>query len=59
VGRSDAVAGEPNSQAVKISNLLATIFHSMFDIGELRLEPSVPRPLMQLIESGQPIESLI
>ena len=59
VGRSDAVGGEPNSQAVKISNLIATIFHSMFDVGQLRLEPSVPRPLMQLIESGNPIQTLV
>jgi len=30
VGRSDAVAGEPNSQPLKIPNLLSTIFHRMF-----------------------------
>ena len=59
VGRSDAVAGEPNSQPVKIENLLSTIFHRMFDVGELRLDSRVPRPLMQLIESGRPIESVI
>ncbi len=59
VGRSDAVAGEPNSQPVKIENLLSTIFHRMLDVGELRLDTRVPRPLMQLIESGRPIESII
>ena len=59
VGRSDAVAGEPNSQPIKIDNLLSTIFHRMFDVGELRLDSRVPGPLMQLIESGRPIESLV
>ena len=59
VGRSDAVAGEPNSQPVKIENLLSTIFHRMLDVGELRLDSRVPRPLMQLIESGRPIESIV
>jgi uncharacterized protein (DUF1501 family) len=58
VGRSDAVAGEPNSDPVGISNLLATIFHTVFDVPQLRLQPGVPRALMQLIESGRPIPSL-
>ena len=59
IGRSDAHAGEPNSNPVDIANLIATIFHSLFDISQLRLESGIPRPLMQLIESGDPIESLI
>lgn len=58
VGRSDANAGEPNSDPVGIANLIATIFHSVFDVTQLRLQSGIPRPLMQLIEAGKPIESL-
>ena len=59
VGQSDSRAGEPNSEPVRIENLIATIFHSQFDIGRLRLESAVPAQLLQLIESGRPIEALI
>ena len=58
VGQSDANAGEPNSDAVGIANLVATIFHSVFDVSQLRLESGIPRALMQLIEAGKPIESI-
>ena len=58
VGQSDANAGEPNSDAVGIANLVATIFHSVFDISQLRLESGIPRELMQLIEAGKPIEAI-
>jgi uncharacterized protein (DUF1501 family) len=59
VGRSDANAGEPNSDPVGIPDLIATIFHSMFDVSELRLEPGLPSSLMRLIESGKPIDALV
>ena len=44
VGRSDAVAGEPNSQPINISIICCPrFFISMFDVGELRLDSRVPR----------------
>ena len=57
--RVEAVGGEPNSNPVGISNLIATILHNLFDVSQLRLESGIPRSMMQLIESGEPIESLI
>jgi uncharacterized protein (DUF1501 family) len=59
VGRSDAHAGEPNSDPVGISDLVETIFHSLFDVSELRLQSGIPESLMRLIESGKPIDSLV
>jgi uncharacterized protein (DUF1501 family) len=59
VGRSDANAGEPNSDPVGIPNLIATIFHSLFDVSELRLQSGIPESLLRLIESGEPIDSLV
>lgn len=59
IGRSDSTAGEPNSDPIGIPNLLATIFHSMFDVAELRLQPGLPTSLLRLIESGHPIDELV
>ena len=59
VGQSDSTAGAPATEPVEISNLIATIFHTMFDIGQLRLQPGIPAPVMRLIESGRPIDALL
>jgi hypothetical protein len=37
---------------------MATVMHTLFDVGQLRLAPSVPRQLMQTIERGEPIREL-
>src|SRR5207237_9489921 len=34
IGRSDRNAGEPASNPVRIQNLIATILHTLFDVGE-------------------------
>ena len=59
VGRSDAVAGEPNSDPVTIDQLVATIFHCLFDVPTLRLQEGIPRQVLQMIESGTPIDALV
>ena len=59
VGQSDSVAGEPNSESVTIANLIATIFHSVFDINQVRLIPSLPDSVNQLVTSGEPIDQLM
>jgi uncharacterized protein (DUF1501 family) len=56
VGRSDATAGEPDSNPVGIDDLVATIFHTLFDVSQLRLQSSVPGAMMRLLESGSPLD---
>jgi uncharacterized protein (DUF1501 family) len=58
VGRSSRDAGEPASQPVTIKNLIATVLHSQFHVGELRLQPELPRPLTQSMASWDPIPGL-
>jgi hypothetical protein len=58
IGRSNRNAGEPASRPVSPEDLFATILATMFDIGELRLLPEVPRDVARLIERAQPIPEL-
>ena len=39
IGRSSANGGEPASAPIRIQNLIATILHTLFDMGEVRLDP--------------------
>ena len=59
VGRSDRIAGEPASTPVTSKNVLATVMHSLFDIGELRLQTGVARDVERIITSGEPIRELV
>jgi uncharacterized protein (DUF1501 family) len=59
VGESDRHAERPATTPYDPRNLMATIFHSLFNISELRLDPSVPRDVAQVITGGQPIAELV
>lgn len=59
IGQSTSDASQPLSEPWTIPNLLATIFHSAFDVGELRLVRSLPTDLVRLITSRQPIEGVL
>ena len=59
VGKSSRDAGEPATNPVSTLHLFGTVLHSLFDLGELRLESKFPRSLLQRIESTQPIEQLV
>jgi uncharacterized protein (DUF1501 family) len=48
IGQSDRQGGEPNSNALTPANLISTIMHTVFDLGELRLVPGVPSEISQL-----------
>jgi uncharacterized protein (DUF1501 family) len=50
IGRSARSGGEPNSDPVRIRNLIGTVMHTMFDIGQLRVTRGVPREIMQMTE---------
>jgi hypothetical protein len=59
IGPSSRDVGEPQSDAVRIPNLLATILHTLFDVGELRLVPGVPREIAQTMTAWEPIPGLL
>ncbi len=59
IGNSTANAGEPQSEPVRIPNLVSTIMHTLFDVGQLRLAQEVPRDISRLITGGEPIKGLV
>jgi hypothetical protein len=59
IGRSDRTGSAPASDPISSSNVLATIMHSLFDVGELRLLTGIPKDVERVITSGQPIRELI
>lgn len=48
IGRSTRDAGEPQSDPIGISHLVATILQTLFHVGELRLLPGVPAEIIRL-----------
>jgi hypothetical protein len=40
-------------------NLLATIMHTLFDMGEVRLVPGAPREIAQTMTGYEPIAELV
>ncbi len=59
IGQSNKDGGEPQSDPVRIKNLIATILHTLFDVGELRILPGVPRDVAQTMTSWDPIPGLL
>jgi hypothetical protein len=59
IGQSNREAGEPQSDPVRIPNLLATVLHTLFDVGELRLVPGTPREVAQTMTGWDPIPGLL
>ena len=58
IGQSAKDGGEPISSAWKNQNLIATMLHTLFDIGELRLESGLPVDLVRFATTGTPIAGL-
>ena len=56
---SDAHAAQPASTPYNPQHLLATIFHTLFDVGQLRLQSGVPREIVRLAENSAPIDGLL
>jgi hypothetical protein len=59
IGRSTANGGEPADNPVTMRHLIGTIFHTLFDVAELRLRPDATGDVAKLITESQPIERLI
>src|SRR5207244_4398913 len=59
IGRSDRVAGAPATTPIRIQNLLATILHSVFDVGQLRVVAGLPREIAQTMTGWEPIAGVL
>jgi len=57
IGQSNRSGGEPSSQPMTIKHLVSTILHTLFDVGKLRVERSLPRDLARMAE-WEPIPGL-
>ena len=59
IGHSNKDAGMPQSDPVGIRNVIATVLNTLFDTGELRLAPGVPREVAQTMTGWEPIPGLL
>jgi uncharacterized protein (DUF1501 family) len=59
IGRSTANGGEPASTAIRPQNLIATILGQVFEMGEVRLVPGMPREIAQTMTGWDPIDGLV
>jgi hypothetical protein len=55
IGHSNRDASAPQSEPITGKNLIATLMHTLFDVGELRLVPNLPREFAQIMTSWTPI----
>ncbi len=58
VGQSDGQSAKAMTEPYRPANLLSTMMHTLFDLGRLRLEQSVPREILKQMEAGRPIAQL-
>lgn len=59
IGQSTKGADMPASDPISPAHILGTMMHTVFDIGQLRLDSSVPQDLSRLIQNSQPIRELV
>ncbi len=58
IGQSNRMGGEPASEPVTNKNLISTIMHTLFDVGQLRIVRGLPREI-QTVATWTPISELI
>ena len=58
VGESDSTASLPATRPYGPMNLFGTIFHTLFDMGELRIAQNLPAPIRELADKARPIPEL-
>ena len=59
VGQSTRDGGEPAEDRVTMADLLATVMHTILDVGEVRLTDGLPTNLVDLLTRGGPIKGLV
>jgi uncharacterized protein (DUF1501 family) len=50
IGQSSRKNDAPATEPITLANLHSTVLHAQFDIGQMRLDPGVPRELARLAE---------
>jgi hypothetical protein len=51
IGQSSRKNDAPASEPIGLANLHSTVLHAQFDIGQMRLDPALPRELVRLAEA--------
>jgi hypothetical protein len=59
IGQSKRDASEPLTEPLTIRHLLATILHTQFHVGELRLQSDLPGDLTRTMAGWEPIPGLL
>lgn len=59
IGRSQRTGDYPATEPIRLENLVATLFHTLFDVGRLRIDPRIPKELVDLVERAEPIRELL
>ncbi len=59
IGESDNQAGSPKTYPITSADLLATILHTVFDAGQLRLDGGVPGEIRRIVAAREPIRELV
>ncbi len=54
-GQSQRDGGSPRAEPVGINNLLATVMHTLLDVGKLRTMPGIPREVLAAATAAEPI----
>jgi uncharacterized protein (DUF1501 family) len=58
IGQSARNADIPGTSPISPGEMMSTIMHTLFDVGEMRLQQGLPPDLRRLVENGRPIETL-
>lgn len=59
VGQSDAGAAQPATEKYTPAHLMATVMHSLFHVGEVRVDRDLPKNVVQTITENKPIAELV
>jgi hypothetical protein len=58
IGQSTRDAGQPATDPMTIGRLHATIFHTLFDVGQLRIAPGISQDVIKIATAAEPIPGL-
>jgi uncharacterized protein (DUF1501 family) len=59
IGRSTSNGGDAATTPVRIQNVISTILNQVFEMGEVRLIPGLPREIAQTMTGWEPIDGLV
>jgi hypothetical protein len=58
IGQSTRDAGRPATEPMTIGHLYSTIFHALFDVGQLRIQQGISREVLNIATAAEPIPGL-